>query len=498
MARNIVRGFLSIFSTNLGLLLLMVVITPIIARVLGSSGYGDYAVLLSILGILMTFVNAGVFDGVRKYIAESRDEPDWQASVFSFYLRFATVIALVAAMVLSIITYSGLIQWIFGPQYEVYFYLLAGLVVAQQISSLARGTLMGLGYEHFSEPLRLLRQVLFAGIGIPLAVIGFGVAGILIGRLAARILTSAIAYALIFRQIRPGAITKQRSATFPRRELVSFNSMTVLFTLFMTSLYDVDVLLLKLFMGSETTGYYKAALVTAEFIWFVPKALQIVLLHSTSELWSEQNTRQITELASRATRYALLLTVLLAIGIAALADAFVPFYFGSEFDPAITPLLLLLPGTIGLAVSRPMLAIGQGKGSLRTIVYATGGAALINVVLNIALIPRFGMVGAAIGTSVGYGSMLVFQTRSSRLLGFDPTVDLRLGRIAATAVPSAAIIFLLAELTPPDLLSLLVVPPIGFLVYAALAVYVGAIDASELGQLIDTLPVSRIPFRSPD
>lgn len=498
MARNIVRGFLSIFSANLGLLFLTIAITPIVVRVLGSSGYGDYAVLLSILGIIMTFVNAGVFDGVRKYIAESRDAPDWQASVFSYYLRFAAVLALIAVLVMVILTYSGLIQRVFGPQYDVYFYILSGLVVAQQFSSLARGTLMGLGYEHFSEPLRLTRKVLFAAIGIPLAFIGFGVTGVLIGRLAARILTSVVAYALIFRQIPMSAITKRLSATFPHRELISFNSMSVLLTLCIASLYNVDVLLLKVFMGSETTGYYKAALVTAEFIWFVPKALQVVLMHSTSELWSDQNVHQITELASRATRYALLLTVLLAIGIAALADAFVPLYFGDEFVPAITPLLFLLPGTIGLAVSRPMLAIGQGKGSLHVLVYATGAAALINVVLNIALIPRFGMVGAAIGTSVGYGSMLLFHTRSARLIGFDPVGDLRLGRITVTAVPAAAVIFLLAELASPPLLSLIVVPPVGFLVYATLAIYVGAVDGNELTELIDHLPINRVPFSSPD
>lgn len=50
---NILRGFIAIIGSKVGSLLLGVVITPFIVRLLGSAQYGDYAFLLSVLGVTM-------------------------------------------------------------------------------------------------------------------------------------------------------------------------------------------------------------------------------------------------------------------------------------------------------------------------------------------------------------------------------------------------------------------------------------------------------------
>lgn len=498
MGRNIVRGFLSIFGSRLGRVILGIGSTPIIVRILGSSDYGDYGVVLSVLSLVWIFVNAGIFDGIRKYIAESRDDPDWQADVFVFYLRLALVTAAVAALLVVGLTFGNVVQAVFGEPFEAYFYLLAGIIVVRQFWMVARATLMGLGYEQYSESIRLLRFVLLLGIGVPLAFVGFGVTGLLIGRLVGAGLVALGAYVLVFRKISPTAITSPLPSGFPRRELLSFNVMSIVLTFLMVSLYHTDVLLLKLFKGSTVTGYYKAALVIAEFVWFAPVALQMVLLHSTSELWSKNDDEQITRLASRATRYSLLLTLLLAIGLAALAHAFVPLYLGEEFRPAITPLLLLLPGTVGFSVARPIFAIGQGEGSIGILVRATVVSTVLNLVLNLVLIPQYGMVGAAVATSVGYGSMLLLHVWSARTIGFDPLNDLRFARVAITALSSGAFIFLLARAIGSPLVALVFVPPLGFLCYSAVAITVGAIDYGELDEIADHLPVSDLPFVSPD
>lgn len=77
MGRDIVRGFLSILGGRVGRMVLSILVTPVLVRVLGSRGYGDYALVMSAVALLMIVVNAGIFDGVRKYIAEERAFPDW-------------------------------------------------------------------------------------------------------------------------------------------------------------------------------------------------------------------------------------------------------------------------------------------------------------------------------------------------------------------------------------------------------------------------------------
>lgn len=485
---NIVRGFVSILGSKIGALLLGVVITPLLIRFLGSGLYGDYAFLLSVLGVTMILANAGIFDGTRKYIAEDNDDPNWVEQVFGFYLRVAVLLALLAAATFVLFSWLGLAERFLGAGFEVYFYLLGLLIVARQANSVARGGLMGLGLEDRSEPLIVFRQLLFGLSALSLLYLGYDVAGVLIGHILSLLVSATIAYAFFFNRVDIRSVFTRVPDDFPKRELLSFNSLSIVLILLTASLYHVDILFLRLLVGDQATGYYRAALVVAEFLWFVPNALQMVLLHSSSELWSDDRTDRITELSSRTTRYNLSFVLLLAIGLWALADDFLPLYFGPEFEASVVPLLVLLPGVIGFALARPMFAIGQGKGDLRILIVATGVAALINIVLNGLLIPRYGALGAAAATSIGYGSMAIFHTLAARRIGFDPVRDLRLVRILVVAVLSAAIILGIAALIDSSLLSLMIVPPSGFVIYSVLSFRLKVVTPEELDPITGRLP----------
>lgn len=485
---SIIRGFASILGSKIGTLLLGLVITPVIVRFLGSSLYGDYAFLLSILGIVMILVNAGIFDGIRKYIVENRSNSTWVEQVFGFYMRVAVLLALIAAAVFAMFAWFGLAERFLKAEFEVYFYLLGLLIVVRQGNSVARGGLMGLGLEDRSEPLGVLRKILFGVSAVSLLYLGHNVGGVLVGHILATSLSTGVAYFFLFKRIEIRLVFTHVPDDFPKRELLSFNSLSIVLILLTASLYHVDILLLRLITGDQATGYYRAALVIAEFLWLVPNALQMVLLHSSSKLWSEGHHDRISELASRTTRYNLSFVLLLSIGLSALAGDFLPLYFGSEFEASVLPLLLLLPGVIGFSLARPIFAIGQGKGDLRILIVATGIAAVVNFVLNILLIPAYGPLGAAGATSVGYGLMAVLHIRGAHRIGFNPIQDLRLVQIGIVATTTAVITFGIAEVINSPIVSLIVVPPLGFITYSILSLRFGVITSGEVEPLRKRLP----------
>jgi O-antigen/teichoic acid export membrane protein len=485
---NIVRGFVAILGSKAGSLFLGVVITPLIVRFLGSRLYGDYAFLLSVLGVTMILTNAGIFDGTRKYIAENNKNPTWVRQVFGFYFRVAIFLALIAAMVVAVFSWLGLAERFLGTGFTTYFYLLGFLIIARQANSVGRGGLMGLGLENRSEPLMVFRKIVFGLSVLSLLYLGYEVRGVLISHLLATGTTAAIAYVFFFRQVDIRSVLTRVPDDFPRKRLLLFNGLSIVLILLTASLYHVDILFLRLIAGDQATGYYRGALVIAEFLWFVPNALQTVLLHSSSELWSEEQSEQITKLSSRTTRYNLSLVLLLAIGLAALAGDFLPLYFGPEFEASVRPLLLLLPGTIGFALARPIFAIGQGKGDLRILILATGSAAVVNLVLNVLLIPTYGVIGAAIATSAGYGLMAVLHILAARRIGFDPVQDLRLVRIGTVGIIAGAIIFGAAALIDSSILSLVIVPPLGFMIYSVLTLRFNVISPEEIEPVATRLP----------
>ncbi|WP_459889629.1 oligosaccharide flippase family protein [Halostagnicola bangensis] len=488
MNRSLASGVFSVISAKVVVLVITAVSTPLLYRLLGVSRFGEYSFLMSVFAIYMIFVSAGVTDGVRKFLAEDRTERNWSEHVVGFYFRLAVFLAALGAILLFLAARVGFVSVAFGDELSIYFYALALLVITAQFRDFARKTLMGFGLERYSEPLKILDTVGFVVIAIPFVYFGFGVFGALAGHLFASMLVATTGLLLVHRRVSLSCFFSRPDSGFPVKKMLTFNSMTIALIFLLMSLYHIDIVMLQRYTDSAIVGNYRAALTLAEFLWFVPLALQTVFVHSTSELWSQNRRRQISNLASKTTRFTFLLTAVMAVGLGALADTVVPIYFGSDAIPAITPLLLLLPGALGFALARPVLAVSQGNGQLRYPVGATAAAALINIVLNFLLIPRYGMHGAAIATSVGYGSMFAFHCVSARVIGFDPLADARLGRSALTTVLAAFPIVGLSSVITNPWLALVIVPPVGLAIFLTFGLLVGAMDPEEPFEVLRAFP----------
>lgn len=476
---GILRGLVSVFFGHLGEFLFGIAITPILVRVLTDSQYGDYAFIISLSGVLIVAVEAGIFDGLRKYIAERADQR-WRTLVFVFYARLAGILALIVLLLSGLVWWFDIADAYLGTTLGDYALLLGAYVVGEQAFQFVRGTLMGYGMESRSEPLVVLRRLGFGVVGVGLALFGYGVSGVLIGEIVGAVIAVGVGFWYVRRQVDMRAVTESLPNDFPRRKLASFNYKTILLSLLMVSLYHVDVIMIRLFFDGATTAYYKGALVVAEFLWFAPVVMQLVFLQSASSMWGRDDRSSITNLASLATRYVTLLTLLLALGIAALAEPFLSLYFGPGFTVAASALLLLLPGALGFAIARPIVTIEQAKGDMRPVVLATAVAAVANLILNVALIPRYGIEGAAVATSIGYGLMAVVHVVTARSMGFDPIGDLRIGPVGLTTLGASIAIFGLESIIHSDIVAMIVVPPVGFGVFVALAFVSGAIDREEL------------------
>lgn len=481
--QRIFRGFLFIFGGKVGAGLLTVLITPFLVRILGSGGYGDYAFALAVYSTLRTVAGGGIYEGARKFIAEHPD-PNRRTHVFHFYLKISALFGSIVLVLLIGITYVTVGEVILEERLRNYLYLVAVLVFLHPFFYLVRSSLMGYELEKYSESLVVFEKVLFAIIGLSLAAIGFHVTGVLLGHVAALFIVAILGYIAILRftEIRMQDIryVVPTTPSILSSDMFRYGILNVIFVILAKSLYNVDILLLQPFAGSQEVGYYRASLLFAEFVWFVPIAIQVILLHSSSKLWYENRIVEINAISSTITRYTLLLSVMLGLLLAIVGDEILPIYFGAEFTVSYLPLLLLLPGVIGFAVARPIYAISQGHGNMRLLVYSSGTASVINLVLNLLLIPQYGMHGAAVATSIGYGSMLVFHVWAARTIGFKPLSNIRGLRIALTCLLSFPIVIYVEGLITGTGLTLILVPPFAIVAFVVAAWITGAVDSQEV------------------
>jgi O-antigen/teichoic acid export membrane protein len=110
-------------------------------------------------------------------------------------------------------------------------------------------------------------------------------------------------------------------------------------------------------------------------------------------------------MTERVTRGTLLVTIVAAIAVAAGALPLIEVAFGSAYAAGTPTLVVLLVAVIPLSIGRLISADLKGRGRPGTVSLAAVVSVAVTVVLDLALIPGMGIVGAAIASLVAYSLM---------------------------------------------------------------------------------------------
>jgi O-antigen/teichoic acid export membrane protein len=162
----------------------------------------------------------------------------------------------------------------------------------------------------------------------------------------------------------------------------------------------------------------------AEVLVFVPVSVGLVLLHRGSI----KSTEEVARVVAVGRRLTLTIMVAGAVVLALLGNRLIPFVFGSAFERGATTMRLLLPGVCALGMWRVIVQGLAGAGHPDAKSVSAGLAAVLTVVLDLALTPRWGINGAAIASTIAYtGAFVVAARYARRLLRVGP-VDLVLPR----------------------------------------------------------------------
>ncbi len=169
--------------------------------------------------------------------------------------------------------------------------------------------------------------------------------------------------------------------------------------------YRISFFLLNHYLNPEAVGYYSASIPIAEVVWIFSFAASTVLFPKISAL-EEQKRKQLTPFV---VKNVFILTLFFAFFLFLFAKHVIILLYSSTFLPSVKPFRILLIGTIFLSLSRVFAndIAGRGKPVLNSIV--SGIALGVNLLLNIILIPKYGIQGAALATTVTYAVILIFR-----------------------------------------------------------------------------------------
>ena len=389
---NFSRGF----SWNLGCTGIVTVLgmanQSLLARGLGPEGRGK-------LGLLTTIVMLGALL-LGEWLSRGNTYVVGREDVGEKALYNTLIYGLVLGAFLGLVALAG--SGIYPHLSQLQFYLVAALTVATIMQKAGQAILLG---EDRLKLYSLLPAALIfcylAGNLMVLKVWRLGLVGVLGAWLLASVL---VLFGTLVVLQKHGRISGGfDTSIFRRTALVGGRGAVSAVLIFL--LFRSDIFLVNYFLGPEILGVYMIAVIFAEMIQRLPNIAGLVLLPKVIRGQDEED-----RLSLQVARNVLIFSLASAGVIVFLGKPIIEIFAGSDYIGAYVPLMWMLPGLIFSGFGSVLNTKLAGKGYPSVTIWAPALAFVMNLVLNLALIPSMGLRGAALSTSIAYGFWSVVAT----------------------------------------------------------------------------------------
>ena len=404
---TIVLGIAQVTSSLLGFLFIMYT-----ARYLGAEGFGILSFALAFTGIFGVFPDLGLGQLTVREVARDK-------SLASKYLGNIAVIK----VILTIITFGLIcltINLLEYPNQTInVVYLVAVYIIFNAFSQMFYSIFQAHEKMEYVSIGQILNSVLMLSGALFVIYQGFGV----IGFASLYVLVSAIilGYSFVVSVLKFAKPKIEIDFDFWKptiKEALPFG----LTGIFVTIYYYIDTVMLSLMVpnSNEVIGWYNAAYKLVLALLFMRGILHISLFPNMSEFYktSKESLKLICE---RLFKYSLIISFPIAVGTAILSERFILLFYGSEYFPSVIALQILIwSNVIIFANFTPRLFEAINKQIIVTKITMLG--AIVNVILNLLLIPQFSYVGAAIATCLTefillFPSFIIFSKTEYRFSG---------------------------------------------------------------------------------
>jgi O-antigen/teichoic acid export membrane protein len=393
-------NILTILGGQAACALLSIAIEIFYARVLGAAGRGQVGLcLMAIAGCVLAGGLGAEYPALVWAAERRKSHAEWMPGIF-----LSGVIGSVAAMCLWAVLYwrlhAAFLQGITSPMAwlilftipcAIFFGYLMAIVAGQERFGLRSAISL---IEQLASLLAVAALVLAFGRNAELAVAA-NLVGILVG---VGICLFAIRDYFKMPPL-PFSAARQMLATIGLGLPAILGNLATFFN------YRLDVFVVNYFLNPAAVGIYSLGVVVSEALWQIPRAAALALFPRTARTVNEDAT-QFTCLI---VRQVLLIATVTGILVAIASPFVIPLVFGSRFAGSVEVVWWILPGTITLAVAKIMCAdlAGRKKGYFASIFAFV--SFLLTLCLDFTLIPKRGINGAAMASSISYifNSMLL-------------------------------------------------------------------------------------------
>ena len=438
-----------------------------LARIAGASELGVFVLAFAYVQIALTPVELGFERYLLRQVASDRGNID-RLLVDIFVLRIALAIPVVA------LAMAG--TWVLGYDAitrETVAVLFGGLVI-----DLLTRTVFSVfaGIERFAPVAAtvVLQRVGGAILGLGALSLGYGVVAVAVAYTAGAAVGLAVVGVLLVR-----AVGAPKRTIRPRgwKRLAVASSPFAIQDVFTVLLFKLDAVLLSLLATDAAVGLYGAAYRLFESTFFITYSLAGAFSAMFTYLGPDTDPSLAT-MFRRSIKLALVALIPCAVIFAVLAEPVSRLLFGAELAGAADALRLLAAAVVLLGVVTLSSSLLVSRGSPRSVIVLTAAVVVLNITLNLVLIPDFAERGAA---AAMLASEAVFAV-AALILAARRAGRLRFATLLADAVAAGAAMAVAAGAFPEDLVPAAAAGIVGYVLVDAAVERL--VDPMELRSLL--------------
>jgi len=420
LRETLLRGGAGSFLTKGLQAVVALFLTIVLARVLGPEQFGIYSFVLAALMLAAIPTQVGAPQLLVRETAKYAVSQDW-SRVHGLW-RWAN--RLVLGFSLGVIIVLAATLWLFGDRVEpatLYTTIIgSALIPLIALANLRAASLRGLKHvvigqlpEKIVRPTALLLFVLVTAIfSLEEPITAKSVMAM---HVVAAVLAFLIGWALLVRNV-----TARTAAQFhPIDDRAAWRKAILplsMITGFQLVNSHLDIVILGIFRDSEEVGVYRVVTQLAISLLFALNALQMVVQPYFSEFYTSGERARLQKLVTMSSNILLLVSILASVVLIIFPGFLLSMLFGEEYREGAIALQVLVAGLVFKAVLGFGATLLMMAGQEHLTMKITGIAAASNIILNLILVPSFGMLGAAVSTAltfIGWSMWLRLQCKRS-------------------------------------------------------------------------------------
>lgn len=395
---NFKKGTLVLITTWSIFILTGYVINVWVARYFGPEVYGTYGLVMSILVCTEVVMINGLPYAVRKFVSSDSSRAYsilWTAGRMQFVVS-------VVLFILSFLAAPLLASFYKDDRLVLYFRIAFLDILVYGFFHLFASFQNGL--KHFEKQAVLLIFYVLSKLGS--IILFVTLTGSLLGAFFANVAGSILGLTLGYYLLKE----KGKQPPYEKRALVCFATPSLFYFLMLTLLFSVDLWAVKFFLNDSIAGYYVASSNIAKAPYYIFLGLSATVLPTVSTDLATGSMEEVRSTIGQAFRLLLFMAIPIGLLVTVHSREIIIVLFSSDFAGGEAILAILIWGMTFLAFFSLLTTIINADNRPKVSLGMAAGAVVLDVFLNILLVPKYGAVGGAVSTTLAISTAFLIAS----------------------------------------------------------------------------------------